>query len=145
MSLLFDNSILIENMAGKLGAVIAKIFIKDWFGISSYLFIIIFIVTGLRLLKIKLLPLIRTIIYSVFGILWISVSMGFIFRRADYTILAGVFGTDSNVWLATAIGKPITALIMIALLASFVIIVFNVSLKFRRKQKNRGRDYSRSY
>lgn len=139
LKLLFDSSIVVKNSAGKMGAVVSKLFINDWFGVSSYLFAIILIVSGLRLLKVKILPLIRTIIYSIFGILWLSVTLGFIFTRDEYTIFGGVFGTVSNKFLTEAIGKPVTGLILFAALASFIIIVFNVTLKFRRR-KTAGED-----
>ena len=42
--LLFNSDALVENWLGRFGAVISHQFIYNWFGISSYIFILIFFV-----------------------------------------------------------------------------------------------------
>src|SRR5690606_148034 len=74
-SFLFSGTeeIQVGNHLGKLGAWISHKFIFDWFGLASFLFPLMFIVAGLfLLLRIKILPVGRTIGHSLIGIVVIS-------------------------------------------------------------------------
>jgi DNA segregation ATPase FtsK/SpoIIIE, S-DNA-T family len=126
--LLFDKDLVVNNMMGRLGYVTAKLFIKKWFGIASYLFILAAVVLGIKLLVRKsLLPVWKTINYSLFSLIWISVAFGFLFRNGELLILSGTFGYQSNVWLQGIFGNAGTFLILIFTLASVLIIAFNWS------------------
>ncbi len=126
--LLFDKELVVENMMGRLGHVTAKIFIKNWFGLASYLFVLVSFVIGIKLLIRKsILPVLRTVNYSIFGLLWISVAFGFLFRTGDLIILSGTFGYQTNIWLDGIFGKAGTFLILLFTLASALIIAFNWS------------------
>ena len=79
-SQLFSN-VRVENWAGRTGALLANGLIQNSFGIASFFIPLVLIVLGLRLLKVKLLPLGRTIKISVVGMPLLSVILGFIFER----------------------------------------------------------------
>ena len=134
-SFLFDNSVIPENWMGRMGSFLAWIFIKKWFGIASFLFVLVFLVTGLKLLlNIRLLPIGLTYKYSFFAIIWISVALGFTFR-APYLILGGIFGYQSNIFLKGILGKAGTGLLLIFAFLSFLIIAYRLSFKWFRKVK----------
>ncbi|HNW98957.1 MAG TPA: DNA translocase FtsK [Bacteroidales bacterium] len=134
-SFLFDNSVIPENWMGRMGSFLAWIFIKKWFGIASFLFVLVFLVTGLKLLlNIRLLPIGLTYKYSFFAIIWISVALGFTFR-APYLILGGIFGYQSNIFLKGILGKAGTGLLLIFAFLSFLIIAYRFSFKWFRKVK----------
>ncbi len=64
----------IENWGGKLGAIVSKKFIHDWFGVSSLLFIFIFTLLGLRLLQIPVRFLRKKVLISGVSILVLFVA-----------------------------------------------------------------------
>jgi DNA segregation ATPase FtsK/SpoIIIE, S-DNA-T family len=137
-SFLFDNSVIPENWMGRMGAYLAFLFIKKWFGVASYLFVLVFLVTGLKLLmNIRLLPLGLTYKYSFFGLIWLSVSLGFIFINPRFLILGGVFGYQSNILLKGVLGMAGTGLLLLFALLCFLIIAFSLSFKWFRTQKEK--------
>ncbi|MFN2395988.1 MAG: DNA translocase FtsK 4TM domain-containing protein [Bacteroidales bacterium] len=151
IELLADTEIQAQNSMGRLGAITAHLFIKKWFGVSSFLFTLLFFITGFKLLtRFSLLPLWKTIRYSFFMIVWLSVAFGFIFTHGEGLLLGGTFGYQSNVWLNGILGKVGTGFIILFAMASFLIIVFNINtyhyrmfmdkLGWRRKAANDEQD-----
>ncbi|MFW5687539.1 MAG: DNA translocase FtsK 4TM domain-containing protein [Bacteroidota bacterium] len=128
-TLLADHSVIAQNMMGRLGAVTAHLFIKKWFGISSFLFALVGFVAGVKLLtRRSLLPLWKTVRYSFFSLIWFSIALGFIFTSDNLTLLGGTFGYETNVILNGIFGKIGTGLILLFAMASFLIIVFNLNM-----------------
>lgn len=135
--LLFNSSVRVENWMGRLGALIANLFIKKWFGISSFLFILLFFITGIRLLlKVSIIPIWRTYKYSFFGLLWISVFLAYIFHSDNLLLLGGIFGYQTNLWLEGIIGNIGTALLLFFTLLGFLILVYNFSFKWDLRKKH---------
>jgi len=129
--ILFDSSIKVENWMGRLGSLIANVFIKKWFGVASYLFVLLFFVTGIRLLiKVSIIPIWQTYKYSFFGLLWISIFLAYIFRSENLLLLGGIFGYQSNLWLEGIIGYIGTALLLFFSILGFLILVYNLSFKW---------------
>jgi S-DNA-T family DNA segregation ATPase FtsK/SpoIIIE len=63
-TILADNSITAENWMGKMGAFLSYLFIKKWFGISSFFFIFLFFISGMKLfLNLKLVPVGKSFMY----------------------------------------------------------------------------------
>ncbi len=141
--ILGDETVQISNWTGRMGAALAHQFIKEWFGVASFLFILILLTLALRLIfKASLLPVARTIIYSVFGILWLSMAIGFFMNQKDelYTILAGAFGYWSVEWFRGLIGNPGIILLLVGTLLIFLIVAINLQIKkfFRLKSSREG-------
>lgn len=132
-SLLFDDKIIVENSAGKIGAYISYVFINKWFGIASYLLILTFVVSGFRLLKLRILPIVRTWVYSLLGIIWLSSFIGTFLNTGRGTTYCGIFGYESALWLSSILGKPISIIILIILPIAFIMIAFNLTFKWRKK------------
>ncbi len=132
-SLLFDDKIIVENSAGKIGAYISYVFINKWFGIASYLLILTFVVSGFRLLKLRILPIVRTWVYSLLGIIWLSSFIGTFLNTGKGTTYCGIFGYESALWLSSILGKPISIIILIILPIAFIMIAFNLTFKWRKK------------
>ncbi len=135
-----DNTELpvVENKLGKLGALLANQFIFEWFGIASFLFVLLFFILGYKFLYRKsLLPVWKTILYSFISIIFISVTLGFI---QDYIadtphILEGKFGYWTNQLLNAQIGKYGVAGILIFAYLSVLILIYNMDLKFSFRDK----------
>lgn len=127
--LLTDKETVVDNIMGRLGAITAHWFIKQWFGVASFLFILVFFVLGFRLLfRVSLLPLGKTLASSLFFLLWVSVFLGFVIPPGSLSILGGVFGYESRVWLAGLLGGFGTALLLVFSLGTFMILAFDNSL-----------------
>lgn len=78
-SALADNSIKVNNSLGRLGAVLAHLFIDRLFGLASYLFCLVFFVSGFNLLVQKrVFNAIKISLYSSFALVWLSTAFGFI-------------------------------------------------------------------
>ena len=129
----------VQNWLGKFGALLSHQFIYEWFGIASFLFVLAFFIIGYRLLfKVKILSISRTLGYSFFFLLFISLTLGFAhsFWSESPHYLEGEFGYWSNKLLGAQIGAAgVAGLIAFAGL-TILIIAYNIDFKFpERKEK----------
>jgi len=123
-----------ENWVGKIGALTAYLFISEWFGVASFLFVLILFVTGMKFLfKVKVFPLVKTLKYSFFGIIWTPVALSVIFPGDD--ILFGVYGFEINKVLQDFIGYSGLILLLGFLFLSFLILSFNVPFRWLKKKE----------
>src|SRR5690606_34550082 len=99
----------VQNWMGKFGALLAHQFIYKWFGVASYFFVGLFFIVGYRLLfKVQLLSIWKTIGYCFFGLVFVSVALGFLHGlTSNYPhFLEGEFGFWSNRLLEAQFGMP---------------------------------------
>lgn len=115
-----NPNVSVQNWAGKTGASIANRFVHDWFGIASFAFVVLFIVAGFRLLKVKLMPVGKTLYYSILIVIWTSVALSFTFNEPYF--LGGAHGHYLNQWLNTLFGKFGTALLLIVTFFAFIYV-----------------------
>lgn len=135
MELLGNPQLTVENWLGKMGAIVAHQFIYNWFGVSSFLFCFIFFLTGMRvMLKKRLLPLRKSLRFSFFALIWISISASFLFTSHDWLYFGGSFGYFSNLWLNGILGRIGTAILLLAAAAVFVIM--NNLITFQTNKKD---------
>ncbi|NGM60329.1 DNA translocase FtsK [Sphingobacterium sp. SGG-5] len=128
-----DSSPVVENKLGKLGALLANQFIFEWFGIASFLFVFLFFILGYKCLYGKsLLPIGKTILYSLVGIIFMSVTLGFIQEYIEDTphILEGKFGFWTNQLLNGQIGKYGVGGLLIFSYLSALILIYNIDFRF---------------
>ncbi|MDQ3073057.1 MAG: DNA translocase FtsK [Bacteroidota bacterium] len=119
-----------ENWMGLLGAYAAHLFIYEWFGIASFLFLPLLFLLGYRVLfNPKDLPLSRILGLCVFGILFISVFSGFAFQWS-YDYLGGAVGYHTRVWLAGLIGSIGVGMLLALTFICFLVVMFNFQLKW---------------
>jgi len=133
---LVNDSLVAANWGGRLGAALAGIFIKKWFGASSLLFSLFFFAWGYKLLFRKaLLPVGKTFRWSFIAILWFSLTFALIFKDSQLNILGGIFGHELNNYLDGFIGPPGTIFLLVFVLVGFLIINFNFRLGYRKKKE----------
>jgi len=129
----------VENWLGKFGALLSNQFIFEWFGVASFLFVLVFFIIGYRLLfKVKLYAVNKTLGYSLFGLVFISIGIGFVHAFIiDYPhFLEGGFGFWSNRLLDAQIGQAGTAGLLVFAALSVLIIAYNIDFKLpQRKPK----------
>lgn len=121
-TLLFDNSIEVDNWVGKIGAVLSNLMIHNWFGLASFSIILIFILIGFRLLQVKILPLSRTIFLALVITIWLSIVFAYFFADRMF-YLGGAHGYFLCSWLNGLWGKIGTLLLII--FSAFVITIFS--------------------
>jgi DNA segregation ATPase FtsK/SpoIIIE, S-DNA-T family len=128
LDILFDPEIEIDNWLGTFGALISHQLINNGFGISSFVFVLLTFLVGFKVLfKIELLPFWRTTGISMFFLIWISLTMGSLFKE-NFLFLGGAFGYHTNQWLMAVIGSVGTGVVLFFSLSVFLIITFNISV-----------------
>lgn len=122
-----------QNWVGVVGAWLAFVFVYKGFGLGAIIISLDFFVIGIFLLtRIRLYAIRRTLAYSFFSLLWISVSCGFLASEI-YPVLGGSFGYFSGQWLMGAVGLIGTILLLMAYALIYLIAVFNISFIFPKK------------
>jgi S-DNA-T family DNA segregation ATPase FtsK/SpoIIIE len=132
------KSPVVVNTAGKLGALLSNQFIYEWFGVASFIFIVVFFIIGYRLLfKVKLFPMGKMFAYALFGLIFFSVAIGFIHGMVnEYPhYFEGQFGFWGTRLLDAQIGEPGTAGLVIFAALTFLIIVYNIDFKLPERKK----------
>jgi len=127
LAILSSSNVTVDNWGGKLGATIANKFIYSWFGLPSFAFIFLFIISGLNFIGIKLFKLSKTIKYTILGVVWFSVILG-ILDNLLYNqefLLGGSYGYFISKWLVSFLGIFGTSLVLFVVLFSFVVLTFN--------------------
>ncbi len=139
---LIDNGVknpVVENWLGKFGALLANQFIYQWFGIASFIFVAVFFIIGYRLLfKVRLYSLNKTFGYGLFGVIFISLSLGFIhgFITDQPHFLEGEFGYWTNLLMGAQIGQAGTGGLLLFAALTALIIAYNIDFKLpERKEK----------
>jgi len=126
--LLFDNSLEVHNWAGRMGAALSEKAIKEGFGIASYFFVLILLVWGVRLLlKHSIIHSGQVFTHSLIMLIWVSVSLGFILKGTSLTILGGAVGYEGSLWLEGMLGKVGAGIVLLFLLVTYLILVYNFS------------------
>jgi S-DNA-T family DNA segregation ATPase FtsK/SpoIIIE len=135
-SFLIDSSVSVHNWTGKLGAWMAHLFIKRGIGIAAYFILLLLFLAGFRLTTgIGILPFSKSLRYSVLGMLWVSVMLGFAFRNdPEMLMLGGVFGHEASDWLIGLVGPPGTILLLVFIMLSFLIIINLLPSLFKKKE-----------
>ena len=134
---------MVENKLGKFGALLANQFIYEWFGVASFLFIIVLFVLGYKLLyKRSILPVWNTVLYAFISIILLSVTFGFIqdFIADTPHILEGKFGFWTNQILKSQIGTIGTAGLLIFIVLTALVLIYNFDLKLSIMSKKNQLD-----
>ncbi|WP_219224734.1 FtsK/SpoIIIE family DNA translocase [Pedobacter antarcticus] len=130
--------IMVQNWLGKFGALLSHQFIYEWFGIASFLFVFVFFVIGYRLLfKVKIFSMEKTLGYSLFFLLFLSLTFGFFhsfFLDAPH-YLEGEMGYWSNKVLVAQIGVTGVGVLLAFLALTILVIAYNIDFKLPERKK----------
>jgi DNA segregation ATPase FtsK/SpoIIIE, S-DNA-T family len=143
---LIDNGLktpVVENWLGKFGALLSNQFIFEWFGVASFLFVFVFFIIGYRLLfRVRLYPVSKTLGYSFFLLIFVSITLGFFhafFSDAPH-YLEGNLGFWSNRILDAQVGEAGIAGILVFAALTVLIIAYNIDFKMPRRKKELNPD-----
>jgi len=135
------SSPVVENWLGKVGALLSHQFIYEWFGVASFLFILVFFVIGYRLLfKVKIFAIEKTLGYSFFFLIYISFTLAFAHSFLTKTphFLEGEFGYWSNQLLTAQIGQAGVAGLLVFLGLTILIIAYNIDFKVPKLSRDKA-------
>ena len=125
-----------ENIMGKTGALVSYMFISNWFGIASFLFVVILFVWGIRwLIRITLFPPWKAMQNSFFGIIWLPVFLGLVLNPDRITtgvLFTGVYGFQMNLWLVDFIGSSGLAILLAFNFLGLLILTFNIPFRWMK-------------
>ncbi len=131
--ILFNQQLVVENWMGRLGAALAFLFIKQWFGLGSFLFVMILLLFGFRMsFRRPLMPLAKPLLIILFFILLVSLLLGFVLKGSEFAVFGGFFGYYVNHLAEGVLGRIGTGLVLGFLILSSLVLVFNITLPKRR-------------
>lgn len=130
---LFDSNLMVDNWGAKLGALFAKKFIHDWFGISSFMFILLSVVVGFRFLKVRLLPFRETFRIALLTIAVVPIVFGYIFSEIWDANFGGLYGYVFSRWIVSIVGSVGGGLIVFVILSAYVFYTFKNSLEYLKQ------------
>ncbi len=121
---ILDSSIRVQNKAGKTGAYLSEVIMNRGFGLASFIFIYLFIITGFKVLGRNLVKYSRNVIFSLLLVVWLSVTLGLIFSKTtavSFMYEGGRYGFVISNWLSSLIGK--SGLILLLLITGFSLFI----------------------
>ena len=124
--------IMVDNWAGKFGAFLANKFINHWFGIASAVLPFILLISGLRLINIRTLPLGKTSRILLLGTILLSIILSFMFGDAGGFLGSGPGGGHGyflSEWLSSILGKVGTIFLLSVLVLAFALFSFESTLE----------------
>jgi len=128
--ILSDKTLEANNLGGRLGAATSILLVKQGFGIGSLFIPIWLFILGVRLtLKHKIIALGSSFGFILLAMAWLSVTLGFIFRNSILSILGGISGFESSLYLEGLMGKMGLMLLLVFIFIAFLVIVYNFSLQ----------------
>lgn len=128
-----------ENWLGPLGAMVSHLFIHEWFGIMSFLFLPLCFDAGFKILFGRsLLGGLRGAAAVVVAMVIFSPLLAYIFDVPDRRFVGGAFGYNLNHMLEGVVGGVGTGLLLIFAAASYIIAVFNPSFGWVRTLAGKG-------
>jgi DNA segregation ATPase FtsK/SpoIIIE, S-DNA-T family len=141
----------IQNWASVTGAILAETFINRWFGISSFVFLYLGIVIGLRFIKVRVTTLWKAFFHTSFWLIWVSITLGYAlhvfyafmpsYKDLFFFSPGGMHGDNVSAWIMSYIGNPGTFMALIGTFLAYFIISSKATIPFlkglfKRKDKS---------
>lgn len=121
-----NKNISVKNLLGKIGASLSHFFIYNSFGVGSLYFPILLFFSGLFIFLKGSLRKVRSFWgWGILGILWVSISFGFLANTNS--LLGGVIGFELNNYLQQFLGKTGLVLLLLFLGFSYLVIRFKLT------------------
>ncbi len=133
--LVFKSDIKVNNKAGKTGAFLSELIFNRGFGIASFLFIYLLVITGFKIIGRNLVKYGKSFVFSLVIIIWLSVALGLIFTKTDVgssIYIGGQYGFVLSNWLSSLIGVTGLVFLLLILALAMVIICFEKSYSIIR-------------
>ena len=129
-SYLFSPEVRVQNWFGKMGALLSHLFMYKWFGVSSFLFVPLLLLGGIAKAFQRSISISANLwAKAVFVVVWVSLTLGFIFSD-KLLFLGGGFGYVISNSLQSLIGGIGLLALLILSFTGFIFIIF----KFKKKE-----------
>ena len=128
-----DNKV--KNYAGSRGAQIANYLINDCFGLASFFILLFLAITGLKLMKVRIVHLWKWFFACALLLIWSSVFIGFAFMdqyQDSFYYWGGRHGYNVSMWLISQIGRPGVWLLLLGTVLSFLAIISSKTIVWLR-------------
>jgi S-DNA-T family DNA segregation ATPase FtsK/SpoIIIE len=128
----------VANHGGKIGFWWAHLLVGHYFGLAAFFIPLLIFLSGSYFLRIKWLPLFKSVMVSLSGLILFSVFLGFVFGYTPWKSLfgnglGGSHGYWVSRWLASLLGVAGTALLLVFLLLLWGILVNKRFIHFLKK------------
>jgi S-DNA-T family DNA segregation ATPase FtsK/SpoIIIE len=136
----FSNEVKVHNWLGKLGALVAHLFIYKGFGIAAFILIPVFVVFGVQKLLQK--QIIRISSFNakwLFLMVWFSLTSAYFFSDRIYFI-GGSYGYYINQQISNFIGNAGLLMMLGFSMLTFLVLVINLSFKIPMKVESNDKD-----
>ena len=121
----------IKNWLGKFGAYTAHRFLKVWYGIASFAFPFIGFLIGFKaLFKQDLLPFVKTLKVTLITMIWLCITMSFIFQNTNLDFIGGMYGKVIIDYLQGVFNIVGTAFFILFFGFTAIVLLFNPSLNW---------------
>jgi len=125
----------IQNWGGSLGAYLAYVLISKTFGISSFGYLYILVILGLRLFSLEF-KFRKHLIIVILAMLWLSSLTGYLVYNLNierFEMYSGAVGMALNSWLDGVIGRIGAGLLLFFATIILPMILFGVRYSFLKK------------
>lgn len=122
--LVFNSNVKVQNKAGKTGAYLSEMIINRGFGVASFLFIYLLVITGFKVLGRNLVKYSKSFFFSIITLLWFSIAFGLIFTKTtggSSIYIGGQYGFVLSDWLSSMLG--VAGLIFLLIISGLTIVV----------------------
>jgi S-DNA-T family DNA segregation ATPase FtsK/SpoIIIE len=134
--LLSDKKSEVSNRMGEIGALMSYFFIHQWFGIAAILIpFYTFIVAFRMFFNITLLPMWKTFTYSLFTLIFVSVTCALVFSE---DLMYGGFGFHLYDYMRSIAGVIGVVLILVFSLMVFLMLAFDFNFRLPEKSMANG-------
>jgi len=126
----------ISNWAGTRGACLSNVLMNEWFGISTFFLILFLFLIGLRLMRAKYFPLIKSFILCSTIAIWGSAASSFLFSALfkNTTIhIGGKHGLAISNMLIENIGTIGTFLLLLVVFIVIMTFITSATVPFLRR------------
>jgi S-DNA-T family DNA segregation ATPase FtsK/SpoIIIE len=130
---ILDPALKVSNAMGKFGALFAFVFFHNWFGIASFIIpFFLFLIAFRMFFAVTLLPIRKTFVYSLFSLIYISLTAAFLFSD-EKLMFSGGFGYHLDRYLNSVIGATGVGFILLFSGITFCMLAFKWSFKLPEK------------
>ncbi len=131
-----DEKVKFVNAGGRFGAILSNLLINKAFGIASLGIVYLLMIISLKLAKIGKVSFSRNFGYSLFLIVWISISCGYFlssFYEKSFILPGGTYGFFISRLLNSTIGKMGTFFLILGSMLTCIIIAFESAWPILKK------------
>ncbi len=121
---LFNSDVKAQNKGMKFGAYLSEVIINRGFGIASFVFIYLIIISGLKVLGRTIESYRKNLVFSIITILWLSIALGLLFNKSEsgsFIYLGGRYGFVMSNFLRSLIG--VVGLVFLLFITGLTIVI----------------------